>query len=270
MWRICTARNGAQIRCPSTSVTFGRFFSFLSDCALSKDAVLSWKEQLTETHALTSVNSMLAAVNGFLDWLGKPECKVKSLKIQRTVFAKPEKELTRAEYSRLVQAADRQQNRRLALLLQTICATGIRVRELQFITHEAMQTGRATVDSKGKTRTIFLSKDLCRSLKLYCREQSIEDGIIFRTKNGKPLDRSNIWRDMQALCESACVEPGKVFPHNHRHLFARTYYTLEKDLSRLADLLGHSNITTTRIYTMETGIEHAKQLDRLGLVFSKS
>lgn len=245
------------------------FSSYLAGRKIDKAIVLNWKEKLTQTYAPSSVNSMLAAVNGFLDWTGKPECKVKPLKIQRTVFAKPEKELTRAEYLRLVQAADRQQNRRLSLLLQTICATGIRVSELRFITVAAMQTGRAVVDCKGKTRTIFLPKELCSNLKYYCREQSIEDGVIFCTKTGKPLDRSNIWRDMQALCASAGVEPGKVFPHNLRHLFARTYYRLEKDLSRLADLLGHSNVSTTRIYTMETGTEHAKQLDRLGLVCSK-
>ena len=246
------------------------FFSFLCGSEIDKAAVLAWKEELIQHHAPASVNSMLAAVNGYLDWLGKPECRVKPIKIQRAVFAKPERELTRAEYLRLVQAADRQQNRRLALLLQTICATGIRVSELKFITVASLQTGRTSVDNKGKTRTVFLPKELCRSLIRYCREQGIKDGVIFRTKTGKPLDRSNIWRDMQALCESAGVEHGKVFPHNLRHLFARTYYQLEKDLSRLADLLGHSNVSTTKIYTMETGTEHAKQLDRMGLVCCKS
>lgn len=246
------------------------FFAYLAGENLDKTAVLNWKEHLITIHAQSSVNSMLAAVNGFLEWAGFPSCKVKPLKIQRAVFAKPERELTRTEYLRLVQAADRQKNHRLALLLQTICATGIRVSELKFITAASMQTGRTVVDCKGKSRTIFLPKDLCRSLVHYCRENGIKDGVIFRTKTGKPLDRSNIWRDMQALCESADVEPGKVFPHNLRHLFARTYYQLEKDLSRLADLLGHSNVSTTRIYTMETGVEHEKQLDRMGLVLCKS
>ena len=246
------------------------FFVCLPTQEISKETVLAWKEKLTQCYAPASVNSMLAAINGYLDWLGKPECKVKPLKIQRAVFAKPERELTRAEYLRLVQAAEHQQNRRLALLLQTICATGIRVSELKFITVAAMRTGRTVVDCKGKTRTIFLPKDLCCSLTQYCREQGIKDGVLFRTKTGKPLDRSNIWRDMQALCKSANVAPGKVFPHNLRHLFARTYYTLEKDLSRLADLLGHSNVSTTRIYTMETGAKHAKQLDRMGLVLAQN
>lgn len=245
------------------------FFSFLNGREFSKDGLLSWKEQLIGSYAPVSVNSMLAAVNTFLDWLGLSSMKVKPLKIQREVFSKPEKELTRQEYRRLVEAADRKHNRRLSLLLQTICATGIRVSELRFITVEAVQTGRAVVDCKSKTRTVFLSVDLCRTLRRYCREQGMESGVIFRTKTGKPLDRSNIWKNMKALCESAGVEPGKVFPHNLRHLFARTFYGLEKDLSRLADLLGHTNVTTTRIYTMESGWEHAKQLDRMGLVFTR-
>lgn len=199
-----------------------------------------------------------------------PELKIKPLRIQREIFAKPEKELTRDEYRRLVEAADREHNRRLSLLLQTICATGIRVSELRFITLEAIQRGRAVVDCKGKTRTVFLPVDLCRALRRYCREQGIESNVIFQTKNGKPLDRSNIWKDMKALCASAGVESGKVFPHNLRHLFARTFYGLEKDLSRLADLLGHTNITTTRIYTIESGREHAKLLDRMRLVLTRT
>ena len=191
------------------------------------------------------------------------------LKIQRDFYTKPEKELTHAEYGRLIRAAQKKQNDRLALLLQTICATGIRVSELKFITVDAMCTGRATVDCKGKTRTVFLPKELCRILRHYCKKQNIEKGSIFCTSSGTPLDRTNIWRDMKSLCKSAGVEPGKVFPHNLRHLFARTYYQLEKDLSRLADLLGHSSLTTTRIYTMESGIEHEKLLNRMNLVLAK-
>lgn len=245
------------------------FFCYLPEQELSKDRVLVWKEHLIQTHAPASVNSMLAAVNSFLDWCGLPQHKVKPLKIQRNLFAKPEQELTAAEYRRLVDAADREDNRRLSLLLQTICGTGIRVSELKFITVAALQTGRAVVDCKGKTRTIFLPKDLCKSLMRYCREQGIKDGVIFRTKGGKAIDRSNIWRMMKSLCKSANVAPGKVFPHNLRHLFAKTYYSLEKDLSRLADLLGHSSVNTTKIYTMESGKKHAKQLDRMGLILSK-
>lgn len=246
------------------------FFMFLSGETVSKETLLAWKNRLTESYAPASVNSMLAAVNTFLDWIGLQGLRVKPLKIQREIFAKPEKVLTRDEYRRLVEAADRENNRRLSLLLQTICATGIRVSELRFITLETVQSGHAMVDCKGKNRTVFLPVDLCRALRRYCREQGIETGAIFRTKNGNPLDRSNIWKDMKALCESADVEPGKVFPHNLRHLFARTYYSLEKDLSRLADLLGHTNVATTRIYTRDSGQEHAKQLDRMGLVFART
>lgn len=261
-------------RSENTIIKYARdlraLFSFLSGQPITKETLLAWKDRLIEAYAPASVNSMLAAVNSFLEWVELPGLKVKPLKIQREIYSRPEKELSRDEYRRLVEAADRENNRRLSLLLQTICATGIRVSELQFITTESLQSGRAVVDCKGKTRTVFLPAELTRALRSYCRDQEIETGVIFRTRSGKPLDRSNIWKDMKSLCESAGVEPGKVFPHNLRHLFARTYYQLEKDLSRLADLLGHSNITTTRIYTMESGREHAKQLDRMGLVFART
>lgn len=242
------------------------FITFLAGKTIDKTAVLSWKEYLVGKYSPVSVNSMLAAVNGFLDWTGLAQCKVKPLKIQREIFAKPEKELTRNEYIRLIKAAEGEQNMRLSLLIQTICATGIRVSELRYITAESLQSCRAVVDCKGKTRTVFLPADLCRILSRYCRKQKIQCGVIFKTRNGNPIDRTNIWRDMKALCKSAGVAPGKVFPHNLRHLFARTYYRQEKDLCRLADLLGHSSINTTRIYTMESGHEHVKQLNHLGLL----
>lgn len=242
------------------------YFIFLQGEAVTKESLVCWKEKLTQTYLPASVNSMLAAVNGFLEWAGYPQYRVKPLKIQREIFTKPEKELSKEEYIRLVKAAEEKQNCRLALILQTICATGIRVSELQFITLETARTGRTVVDCKGKKRTVFLPGALSRALQEYCREHGIKEGVVFHTKNRKPLDRSNIWRDMKNLCCSAGVEPEKVFPHNLRHLFARTYYHMEKDLSRLADLLGHSNVTTTRIYTMESGLEHAKQVERMGLV----
>lgn len=242
------------------------YFAFLQGEAVTKESLLCWKEKLAHSYLPASVNSMLAAVNGFLEWAGYPQYRVKPLKVQREIFTKPEKELSREEYIRLVNAAEEKQNRRLALILQTICSTGIRVSELQFVTLETVKAGRAVVDCKGKKRTIFLPGDLSRALKAYCCEQGIKNGVVFCTKNGRPLDRSNIWRDMKRLCCSAGVEPQKVFPHNLRHLFARTYYGMEKDLSRLADLLGHSSVTTTRIYTMESGMEHARQVDKMGLV----
>ena len=246
------------------------FFTFMGNESLCKEAVVSFKGYLTESYAPASVNSMLASVNKFLDWLELPGLKVKPLKIQRQIFSNPKKELTTEEYRRLIKAAENRQNNRLSLLLQTICSTGIRVSELKFITAESAKTGRAEADCKGKTRIIFLPPDLCRALRHYCRERGIDAGIIFCTRNGCPLDRSNIWKDMKMLCDSAGVEPGKVFPHNLRHLFARTYYALEKDLSRLADLLGHSNLSTTRIYKMESGLMHSRQLSRMGLVFTRT
>ena len=174
--------------------------------------------------------------------------------------------MTTEEYRRLIKAAENRQNNRLSLLLQTICSTGIRVSELKFITAESAKTGRAEADCKGKTRIIFLPPDLCRALRHYCRERGIDAGIIFCTRNGCPLDRSNIWKDMKMLCDSAGVEPGKVFPHNLRHLFARAFYQASRDVVKLADVLGHSSIETTRIYLLSTGAEHARQLARLGLI----
>lgn len=235
---------------------------------LTKAALIGWKEELKRTLAPVSVNSMLAAAGGFLRFMGWGELAVRPLKIQRSPFCDEGRELTRAEYARLVQAAERRENRRLSLVLQTICATGIRVSELRFITVEAVRTGRAEVSNKGKRRTVFLPDKLRKLLQKYCKAQKKTAGAVFTTRTGKPLDRSNIWRDMKALCSSAGVEPGKVFPHNLRHLFARTYYAVEKDLSRLADILGHSSVNTTRIYTVESGRVHARQVARMGLVLT--
>ena len=239
---------------------------FLNGRDISKGLLLEWKEALIEAYAPASVNTMLAAVNRFLAFRGLGDLRLRKLKIQKSMFLSEDKELTRAEYVRLVQAAQRQENARLSLVIQTICATGIRVSELRFITAEAVQSGRAEVSNKGKRRAVFLPDKLRRLLKSYLQKQKITAGAVFLSRNGRPLDRSNIWRDMKALCESAGVAPGKVFPHNLRHLFARTFYALEKDLSRLADILGHSSVNTTRIYTAESGAVHARLLGRLNLV----
>ena len=244
------------------------FMAFLNGQPITKGGVIAWKEHLADTYTPATVNSMLAAVNGFFHFMDWPKLSVKPLKVQHPLFCDENREMTRAEYVRLVDTAQRQGNERLALLLQTICATGIRVSELRFITVEAAALGRTVVSNKGKRRTVFLPGKLCRLLKKYLKKQKITDGSVFVTRTGKPLDRSNIWRDMKALCESAGVEPDKVFPHNLRHLFARTYYALEKDLSRLADILGHSNVTTTRIYTAESGFVHARQMERLELILT--
>lgn len=240
--------------------------AFLAGREISKGLLLEWKETLIETYAPASVNSMLAAVNGFLSFCGLSELRLRKLKIQKSLFLSEDKELTKAEYVRLVRAAERGENQRLALVIQTICATGIRVSELRFITAEAVQCGRAEVSNKGKRRAVFLPDKLRKLLRAYLQKQKITTGAVFLSKNGRPLDRSNIWRDMKKLCESAGVEPSKVFPHNLRHLFARTFYALKKDLSRLADILGHSSVNTTRIYTAESGAVHARLLGRLGLV----
>lgn len=241
---------------------------YLNGEALTKAVLIEWKEHLMTTLSPATVNSMLAAVNGFLSFMGWRELAVRPLKLQKALFRDEAKELTRTEYVRLVNAAKQGGNERLSLILQTICATGIRVSELRFITLEAVCMGRAEIVNKGKHRPVFLPEKLRRLLKKYLQKQKITAGAVFVTRGGKPLDRSNIWRDMKALCKSAGVEPGKVFPHNLRHLFARTYYTLEKDLSRLADILGHSSINTTRIYTAESGRIHARQIERLGLLIT--
>lgn len=240
--------------------------SFLRTRPLTKAALIDWKQALVGQYTPASVNSMLAVVNGYLRFMGWQELCVKLLKVQKALFLDERRELTRAEYARLVHTAQRQQNERLAMVLQTICATGIRVSELRFITAEAVQAGRVEICSKGKRRMVFLPGRLRQLLKAYLRKQKKTAGAVFTTRTGKPLDRSNIWRDMKALCKSAGVAPEKVFPHNLRHLFARTFYALEKDLGRLADILGHSSVNTTRIYTAESGTAHARQMNRLGLV----
>lgn len=242
--------------------------TYLDGEELTKTMLIDWKNHLTRHYASASVNAMLAAVNGLLEYCGWGELRVKPLKIQKSMFCDKEKELTRAEYSRLVHAAGTEGNERLSLIIQTICATGIRVSELRFITVETVRTGKGEINNKGKRRILFLPEKLRRLLKKYIQEQKRTTGAVFVTRTGKPLDRSNIWRDMKALCNSAGVEEDKVFPHNLRHLFARTYYTLEKDLSRLADILGHSNINTTRIYTAESGIVHQRQMERMGLIIT--
>lgn len=241
---------------------------FLDGAPVTKGLLLEWKKDLVGKYAPASVNTMLAAANGFLSFCGLRQFRLRPLKIQRALFLDEEKELTRSEYVRLVRAAERKENERLALVIQTICATGIRVSELRFITAEAVQAGRAEISNKGKVRSVFLPDKLRRLLKTYLQKQKITAGAVFISHSGKPLDRSNVWRDMKSLCQSAGVEPTKVFPHNLRHLFARTYYAIEKDLPRLADILGHSSINTTRIYTAESGRVHARQVEQLGLVIT--
>jgi len=236
------------------------FCSHLAGRRISKEETIAYKEHLTAEYSPASVNSMLIALNRFLRFLGLQDCCVRPLKIQRQIFSREDKELTKAEYQRLVKAAG---NTRLSLVIQTICGTGIRVSELQYITAEAVRAGKAVVNCKNKTRVIFIPMSIQKLLKPYMKKSGVTAGSVFVTRSGKPLNRRNIWRDMKALCERAGVSPNKVFPHNLRHLFARTFYGLEKDIVRLADLLGHSSVDTTRIYTMETGDGHRLRLERV-------
>lgn len=242
--------------------------NYLQGMLLTKSIIIEWKKYLIEKYAPSTVNSMLIAVNGYLRFFSWHDLSMKLLKIQKPLFSDENKELTREEYARLVMTASKRSNARLSLILQTICATGIRVSELKFITIEAVQTGRTEISNKGKRRVIFLPQQLRKLLRKYAQKHGKISGPVFTTRTGKPLDRSNIWRDMKALCTEAKVAPEKVFPHNLRHLFARTFYSLEHDLSRLADILGHSSIVTTRIYTAESGTVHARQMGRLGLVIT--
>ncbi len=232
---------------------------------LTREAAAAWRDGLlTRGYAPATVNSMVAAVNALLKFLGREDCRVKSLRLQRRVFRDPSRELTRGEYERLVAAA--QDKPRLALLLEAICGTGIRVSEVKYLTVEAAKAGRADIFLKGKVRTILIPGKLCRKLLQYARKQKNVSGEIFLTGNGKSLNRRQIWAEMKALCKKAGVEGSKVFPHNLRHLFARAFYQVTRDIVRLSDVLGHSSIETTRIYLISTGAEHARIMDRLRLV----
>lgn len=242
------------------------FMAYAQNSAIAKEIVIAYKKHLQEHYAVRSVNSMLASINSFFSLFGWNDLKVKSLKLQHQVFCPEERELTKAEYTRLCKAAQRRHNERLNLILQTICGTGIRVSELQFITVEAAKCGEAVVRCKGKTRAVFIVRELRQKLLRYAAEQNIQSGMIFVTRTGKPISRTNIWREMKALCIEADVNPQKVFPHNLRHLFARVFYGIEKDIAKLADILGHSSINTTRIYIISTGTEHRQHMENMRLI----
>lgn len=243
-----------------------KFIRFLGAREITKDLVIEYKENLSERYAVSSVNSMLASLNHFMQFAGWHDFKVKQIKLQRRVYCPEEKELTREEYYRLVNTAKQLKKERIGLIIQTICSTGIRVSELIFITVDSVQSGIAYATCKGKSRQIFLPHKLRMLLMKYIRQNRIRKGSIFQTREGKPVNRSNVWKEMKALCSSAKVMAVKVFPHNLRHLFARTYYRMEKDISKLADLLGHSSINTTRIYIVTSGTEHKQQIERMNLI----
>lgn len=241
------------------------FSVFLDGRTVTKAEVMAYKRCLLEKgYAVRSMNSMLASIHSFLDFQGWRDCRVKSLKMQHAAYCAEEKELTKEEYLRLLAAAKGKP--RLRLILETICATGIRVSELSYFTVESVRGGEISVRCKGKIRTILIPGKLRRLLLAYAKKNGIRSGVIFAARNGKPLHRSRIWAQMKALCEKARVKASKVFPHNLRKLFARTFYGIEKDIARLADILGHSSINTTRIYIMTTGVEHRRQIESLGLV----
>lgn len=239
------------------------FITYCNGNEFTKERTLAYKEHLRDIYAPSSINTTLAAINSFFKYINRMDCCVKPIRLQKNFFASEDKELTKEEYKRLLLAADKS---RIAFVIRTIATTGIRVSELKFITVEAVMKGKTIVQCKGKTRIIFLPKTLCAHLKEYIKKTDIQSGSIFITKNGNPLDRSNICKEMKALCKKANVKREKVFPHNLRHLFARTFYKVEKDLLRLADILGHTSINTTRIYTIETGQQHRKLVNRIGMI----
>ena len=241
------------------------FFGYIGNNPITKELVISFKAWLMEKeYAVRSINSMLASINSLLDFMECSDCKTKSLRQQRQTYCTEEKELTKAEYMRLLQAAE--QNPQLCLVMQTICGTGIRVSELRYFTVEAVTHGEVSISCKNKTRQILQPGKLKKLLLDYAKKHNIRTGTIFVTKSGKPLNRSLIWAQMKRLCDKAGVLHSKVFPHNLRKLFARTFYGIEKDIAKLADILGHSSINTTRIYIMSTGSEHRRKIEKLGLV----
>ena len=243
------------------------FQTWLAGCPVTAETMAQWKNHLRDDdYKSETINSKLSALNRFFKFMRWPECRIKYLKIQRKLFRGTEKELTKEEYMRLLESAKSLGKARLSLLIETICATGIRVSEVRYITAEAIQAGRADISLKGKIRTILLPGKLCRKLQKYAKKQKITSGEIFLTRSGKGISRRQIWAEMKALCKKANVASSKVFPHNLRHLFARTFYRACRDVAKLADVLGHSSIETTRIYLISTGIEHARQLERLGLI----
>ncbi len=241
------------------------FLHWKGDQELDKQLVIRWKQSLVDSgYQIRSINSMLASVNCYLRFIGQETCRARNFKLQRQLYSKPQQELSKNEYMKLLAAAE--ENPRLQMLLQTICSTGIRVSELEYFTVEAVKTGEVTVSCKKKSRTVLLTGKLKNALIRYAGDSQISSGVIFRTRTGKPMNRSNIWAEMKSLCKVAGIEPSKVFPHNLRKLFARSFYAIDKDMAKLADVLGHGSIETTRIYIMTTGSEHLAQLERLSLM----
>ncbi len=244
-----------------------RFAAYTKEEPVTRELTCLWKSCLAEQgYRSASINAMLVSVNSYLKWCGAVECCVKTLRIQKRFFRDRDRELKASDYEKLVNAAKRQGKERLALLMETIAATGIRVGELQYITREAARGGFAEVKLKGKVRTILIPRKLCEKLLNYAKKKKIVSGEIFVTRNGKSIDRRQVWSEIKGLCKCAGVAGKKVFPHNFRHLFATTFYKAHKDIARLADILGHSSMETTRIYLLTSGAEHLRQMEKLGLI----
>ena len=244
-----------------------KFKEYACDCEIVKETAGEYKNYLVRGgYSVRSINSMLSSVNALFEFLDRHDLKVKTIKMQRSVYCPEDKELTRTEYQRLCTAAKMKKNNRLELIIETVCSTGIRIGELKYITVESAKMGEAVVTLKGKTRYVFIPKELKRKLLRYASEQKIKSGMIFVTRTGKAVNRTNVWRDMKNLCKDAGVKPEKVFPHNLRHLFARTFYNIDKDIAKLADILGHSSIDTTRIYIISTGAEHRRLIEKMKLI----
>ncbi len=243
------------------------FISYIAESEITKEIVIEYKNKLiSEKYCPRSNNSILASINSFLRYMNREDCVVKNIRIQRQIYCSEEKELSKSEYIRLIHTAEQEGKKRLSLIIQTICSSGIRVSELEFITFEAVKCGKAVVSLKGKTRHIFIVKNLRKLLLKYATLNNIKSGPIFITRTEKNISRTNIWREMKQLCTKAKVNPSKVYPHNLRHLFARTFYNMKKDIVKLADVLGHSSINTTRIYIISTDYEHRRQMENMKLL----
>ena len=261
---------GEEERSPATLEKYLRevrqFAAFLGGREVTRELAAAWREELSARQSPATVNGKLTALDRLLAFLGWEDCRVKHLRVQRQLFRDSARELSREEYARLVETARRLGRGRLSLLMETICATGIRVSEVRYITAEAVREGRTEIALKGKIRTILLPGKLCRKLEKYARQKKITSGELFLTRSGRPMSRKQIWAEMKGVCRAAGVAPSKVFPHNLRHLFARCFYRVSRDVAKLADVLGHSSIETTRIYLVTSGAEHQRTLDRLGLI----
>ena len=261
---------GEEERSPATLEKYLRevrqFAAFLGGREVTRELAAAWREELSARQSPATVNGKLTALDRLLASLGWEDCRVKHLRVQRQLFRDSARELSREEYARLVETARRLGRGRLSLLMETICATGIRVSEVRYITAEAVREGRTEIALKGKIRTILLPGKLCRKLEKYARQKKITSGELFLTRSGRPMSRKQIWAEMKGVCRAAGVAPSKVFPHNLRHLFAQCFYRVSRDVAKLADVLGHSSIETTRIYLISTGAEHARTLDQLRLI----